>query len=215
MAATLRPFKATDTDSVLQIAADTAFFGDPVEHFMEDRRLFCDAMYCYYIMREAAYAWVAEDEGHVLGFLVGCIDTKAYPRNYVFHTLPGLTINLLTARYRIGRRTCQYIGGLVRTLFRHGVFRMDLNAYPAHLHINVTAAARGQGIGRRLLQAYLDQLQQLAVPGVHLHTTDQNIVACKLYEKMGFQLLDARPTEAWAAFIHRPIANHFYGLSLV
>lgn len=36
----IRPFQQTDRDALLKIAADTAFFGDPVEHFMEDRRIF-------------------------------------------------------------------------------------------------------------------------------------------------------------------------------
>jgi ribosomal protein S18 acetylase RimI-like enzyme len=211
----IRPFTLADTGSVLEIAADTAFFGDPVEFFMEDRRLFCDAMYRYYTKLAWQYGWVAEDDGTLLGFVVGSADTRIHRRNYVMYILPGLAARLLAGRYHIGSRTRQYIYGLVRTRLKHGALQADLNRYPAHLHINVVAAARGHGLGWKLLQAYLDQLQQLAVPGVHLHTTDHNQAACKLYEKMGFRLLDARPTEAWAAFLDQPVESRCYGLVLV
>jgi ribosomal protein S18 acetylase RimI-like enzyme len=210
----IRPFTLADSESVFQIAADTAFFGEPVEYFMEDRRLFCDAMYRYYTTLAWEYGWVAEAEGAIFGFLMGCVKTKEHPRNYALHILPGLVARMIAGRYHVGIRTRRYIYGLVRTQLKYGPLRVDLAAYPAHLHINVIAAARGQGLGRKLLQAYLDQLQRLAVPGVHLHTTDHNLAACKLYEKMGFRLLAARPTEAWAAFIDRPVEQRCYGLDL-
>jgi GNAT superfamily N-acetyltransferase len=40
-------------------------------------------------------------------------------------------------------------------------------AYPAQLHINVTAKARSTGVGRRLLDAYVAHARANAVPGVH------------------------------------------------
>jgi ribosomal protein S18 acetylase RimI-like enzyme len=211
----IRPFTLADTGSVLQIAADTAFFGDPVEIFMEDRRLFCDAMYRYYTKLAWQYGWVAEENGAILGFVMGSADTRVHRRNYALYIVPELVVALLTGRYHIGSRTRQYIYGVVRTHLKYGALQADLSLYPAHLHINVISAARGHGLGRRLLQAYLDHLQRLSVPGVHLHTTDHNQAACKLYEKMGFRLLDARPTEAWAAFLDHPVESRCYGLALV
>lgn len=46
--------------------------------------------------------------------------------------------------------------------------------YPAHLHINLTAAARGKGVGSQLIQEFVTRLSRNGVPGVHLVTsTDQ------------------------------------------
>ena len=39
----IKPYQQSDRDDVFCIAADTAFFGEPVEAFLDDRRLFCDA----------------------------------------------------------------------------------------------------------------------------------------------------------------------------
>lgn len=36
----IRPYRQEDREAVYRIAADTAFFGESVEHFLDDRRLF-------------------------------------------------------------------------------------------------------------------------------------------------------------------------------
>ncbi len=38
----VRPYEATDREAVHRIAADTAFFGDPIERYLDDRQHFLD-----------------------------------------------------------------------------------------------------------------------------------------------------------------------------
>ena len=42
--------------------------------------------------------------------------------------------------------------------------------FPAHLHINVAQAARSQGIGAALIEAFILHLRRLGVAGVHVVT---------------------------------------------
>jgi ribosomal protein S18 acetylase RimI-like enzyme len=65
------------------------------------------------------------------------------------------------------------------------------------------------------MTAYLDQLRELGVPGVFLDTTDINAAACRLYESLGFTLLDKRQTTVWREVIAGPVENRSYGLKLV
>jgi len=44
--------------------------------------------------------------------------------------------------------------------------------YPAHLHINLTAAWRGRGIGKRLIEAFADHAARRGIPGIHVVTGD-------------------------------------------
>lgn len=68
-------------------------------------------------------------------------------------------------------------------LSAHLALFADLYAeYPAHLHINLTAASRGRGLGGRLI-AGLEQ--RLAVPGLHL-VTDSGARNARFYRKNGF-----------------------------
>ncbi|MEZ5818134.1 MAG: GNAT family N-acetyltransferase [Hyphomicrobiaceae bacterium] len=43
-------------------------------------------------------------------------------------------------------------------------------AYPAHLHINLAPAARNQGVGGRLIAAFLADVSVARLPGAHLVT---------------------------------------------
>ena len=56
----VRPYRQGDRDAVHRIAADTAFFGEPVEAFLDDRRLFCDAFCSYYTDLEPELASIVE-----------------------------------------------------------------------------------------------------------------------------------------------------------
>ena len=68
-------------EAVLKIAADTAFFGAPVERFLEDRRLQQDFFVSYYLDYEPERAWTAEAEGLVVGYLTGSVgDAQAARR---------------------------------------------------------------------------------------------------------------------------------------
>jgi GNAT superfamily N-acetyltransferase len=145
---------------------------------------------------------------------MGCVDTKLQRQRWARGILPNLMRHVLRGGYRLGRRARQFAASGALSLLRGELTHVDLGAYPAHLHINIEQRWRGQGLGRRLMEAYLAQLRRLRVRGVHLQTTSLNEAACRLYEKAGFRLLDARPTRLWAHFVDRPVQNRCYGLRL-
>jgi ribosomal protein S18 acetylase RimI-like enzyme len=92
---------------------------------------------------------------------------------------------------------------------------VDLREYPAHLHINMQAGSRGLGVGRRLMETYLEQLRQQSVNGVHLETTNMNVAACHLYEKIGFRLLGAHINRYWSKRLRQRVENRRYGYRLL
>ena len=71
----IRPYQKQDRAGLMKIAADTAFFGEPIEKYMEDRRIFLDSFYAYYTDYEPEHCWVALDNQLVVGFLTGCANT--------------------------------------------------------------------------------------------------------------------------------------------
>lgn len=208
-------YKPEHRTAVFRIAADTAFFGDPVEAYLEDRRLFCDFFYRYYTDYEMEHSWVSITGQEVIGFLMGCTDTAAQQRRWLRKILPSTLWWALRGRYRLGRRTWQYATGLVKAAIKQEFVHCDLEEYPAHLHVNIAEKGRGLGIGRQLMDTYLGQLRLLGVPGVHLHTTSLNEAACRLYNRLDFELLDSRRTGLWQSFIEPEVENRCYGLKLL
>lgn len=210
----IRPFHSTDRRAVFQIAADTAFFGDPLERFFEDRSLFCDAFCAYYTDYEPQHAWVAERDQEVVGYLLGCANTQRMNSILSSKIIPSILMRLARGDYRLGKQSCRYLWGLTKAIVSREITQPDLAPYPAHLHINIQEDQRGLGIGKALVGRYLDQLRSEQVKGVHLKTTSENKAACALYEKLGFTLLDARRTYLWKPWLGRAIENRCYALSL-
>jgi ribosomal protein S18 acetylase RimI-like enzyme len=208
----IRPYQPPDRQAVLRIGAGTAFFGAPIEACLEDRNLFLDAFYAYYTDLEPQHSWVACADGQVVGFLAGCVDTRLHNRQLLRVIIPRLAGNLLRGRYHFGKRSWHYFSGMLARFLRGELTRVNLDAYPAHLHINVESAWRRVKLGQRLMDAWLGELRALGSPGVHLNTTSLNEAACRLYEKMGFRLLDARPDRFWTKWFGHPVDNRSYGL---
>lgn len=210
----IRPFHSRDRARVFQIAADTAFFGNPLEHFFEDRSLFCDAFCAYYTDYEPEHAWVAESEHKIVGYLLGCADTRRMNRDVWRRTVPILLYRLGSGAYRFGRQSQRYLWELMKAQLNQELLQPNLTQFPAHLHINVQVSERGKGIGKALLEQYLGQLSFERVRGVHLKTTSENEAACALYEKLGFTLIDARRTNLWKPWLGREVENRCYAMSL-
>lgn len=210
----IQPYQLADRPSVRRIAADTAFFGAPVEAYLDDRRLFLDAFINYYTDLEPEHGWVARIEGQVVGYLLGAVDTARQRRQAAHSILPGMAGRALMGKYHLGLATWRYGLRLLRAVNLDELPHVDMQPYPAHLHINLDEAARGKGLGRKLMEAYLSQLRSLGIPGVHLTTTDHNQAACCLYERLGFRLLDSRSTHLWDGLVAERIENRAYGLIL-
>lgn len=210
----IQSFHEENSNALLKIAADTAFFGNPVEAFLEDRRLFCDFFYRYYITYQPQNCWVAMDHQTVIGFLVGCLDSRIQSHQWRNLILPQILKNAVLRKYRIGSLTWDFLLQSLQSRLTEKKNRIDLSLYPAHLHINVDANWRGKGVGQELLKKYIEYLSQNHIPGVHLNTTDQNISACKLYERMGFQLLSSHSTKLWSHLISNSVELRLYGLRL-
>lgn len=202
----IRPYQPADRAAVFQLCGDTAHFGEPIERFFDARQVFLDTFAAYYTDIKGDYLWVAatdsaEDESAgVIGYLMGCPDTRAYYQWFRSHTR-RIAWRALTLQYRglFTRKTLGYIWRYAHVRVPY----LDLAPYPAHLHINTRAGLRGQGVGTALMQAYLDQLRREKIPGVHLETSSENKIAAPWYERLGFQLLQRTPTD-----LYRPSVGH-------
>jgi ribosomal protein S18 acetylase RimI-like enzyme len=208
---TVRRYRPSDRSAVRQLAGDTAFFGDPIERFFTARELFLDAFATYYTDVVSSYLWVAEDDGALTGYIMGCPDTYDYNAWYHAH-IRRVAWRAATLRYRglFNRMTLDYI----RRYLRLRVPYLDLSAYPAHLHVNTRADKRGSGVGAALMNVYFDQLRNENVPGVHLETTSENTIAVPWYEKLGFQLLQRTPTDLYRASAGHSVDLLLYGMQL-
>lgn len=62
------------------------------------------------------------------------------------------------------------------------------NAYAYIDDISVEPEYRGEGIGRALMSRAMEWAKSRGFPGIMLETQDNNVAACRLYERCGFKL---------------------------
>jgi GNAT superfamily N-acetyltransferase len=72
------------------------------------------------------------------------------------------------------------------------VFENEFEKYPAHLHINCHPESRGKGVGRKLIETYVEDLKKNNVPGLHI-ITGEDADNIKFYEKTNFDYKTLKP----------------------
>jgi GNAT superfamily N-acetyltransferase len=182
----VRPYRAEDRAAVRHICYATGQLGDTAKHSYADFESYADLFSAYYTDLEPEHAWVAEQGGKVVGYLLGCLDTRRArgPEYYALkHILTrGVCFRPGTAAF--------YWRGVWDTLvdaFRAHRTRMDLDRYPSHVHINLMPAARHHGVAETLFRQALLQLKQAGSPGVHGIISAENARMLAFSEKkLGF-----------------------------
>lgn len=87
------------------------------------------------------------------------------------------------------------------------IFRDFYDQYPAHLHINLSADARGKGLGSELIQHLEGELRRKNTRGLHL-LTSPNARNRGFYSKNGFSKeVERQYKEAALLFMGKKLGN--------
>ena len=119
------------------------------------------------------WTYIAEVDRKITGYLTGCPNTARFTKAKRRCTIP-LLIAIMLGRYRgvsgTGAFARRELGAAANpeSYFAPAVKASLEHNYPAHLHVNVDGYHRGFGVGRRLVEHYLLDLERTGVPGVHL-----------------------------------------------
>jgi GNAT superfamily N-acetyltransferase len=183
---TIRPYELRDRPAVRQIAFDTADNGEPAS-FFSDREVFADILTRYYTDFEPQSLWVVDHAGQAVGYLSGCLDDRRYQRVMAWRVVPAALVRAIARGALARRETWRLLGALVRT-WRSGEFHQPaaLAHYPAHLHINIRQGFRGQQIGPRLVERFVEQARAAGVGGIHAGVHEDNQPARRFFERLGF-----------------------------
>lgn len=205
----LRRAEPADLPLLGQVAYQTGFFGESAARYFPDERLFA-LLWVWPYLRGAGGpgCLVAQDSrtGEVLGYILGGAAPAAYRQALAGAATLGLAATL-GGEVNHPIACWHYLLRLARTPLPHA----DERLYPAHLHLNLLPAARGLGLGRRLLTAHLEALQAAGIPGVQLSTTAENVAALHLYRRCGFEVLHATRSDFWQPWLGRTTTHIVMG----
>ncbi|WP_234553411.1 GNAT family N-acetyltransferase [Thermus caliditerrae] len=200
----LRPAREEDLPAIAKLSHDTLLLGRAGERVFPSRELWGELFVAPYLRRGCCNL-VAEEEGAVLGYILGACGDLALAC-YLLPRLPRLFFRLLLGRYG---PVWPHVRYLLRLLLYPGP-KASRRRYPAHLHIAVSPEAQGKGLGKALLAAFLNCLQSKGVKGVQLSTTRANAAARRLYQALGFRLHAKKASPFWAPYHGHPVIHEVW-----
>jgi GNAT superfamily N-acetyltransferase len=211
----VRSYEPPDRSAVREICCDTADSGKPVERFFPDREVFADLLTRYYTDFEPGSTWIAEQAGRVVGYLTGCLDTARFLRLMAWRITPQAVLKALERGTVWHPQTLQLLSVNLSEWLRGGFQRaVPLRDYPAHLHINLRAEARGSRVGQQLMQRFFEQAWAAGVNGVHAGVGGNNDGGQRFFESQGFKELTRGGRFRHPEFPDRISSTIIYGKKL-
>jgi GNAT superfamily N-acetyltransferase len=201
----VRPYQPADRPAICRICCDTGFLGNPIETIFSDREIFANLFAGPYLDYGPDWAWVAESEGKVVGYLLGSVSpTFDYALLYSgFQTTMKMITRAATGCYTGHPRNRQFIRWLLTHGYREQPRHPD-NA--AHLHLNVEKPWRGRGLGLRLWETYERQLTGAGIHdcyGAFFSWPRRRPEA--VYSRLGFSVFDRKLTTIFRPEIPEPV----------
>lgn len=166
---TIRPYRPEDREAVRRICRRTAYRNRGSAALFEDDELFADYWTSYYTDREPESCLVVEEEGEVIGYLLGSADTPrmvaTMARSIVPRILGLMLWRLATFRYRnpATRRTIMW---MLFYSWREAP-SLPIRKYPGHYHCNILRQGRGKGYYTAMAVAFADMLLARGVTRMH------------------------------------------------
>lgn len=171
----IRAFERGDRERIRAIACRTAFRNRGHEVMIDDAELFADYWTRYYTDFEPESAFIAELDGTIVGYSLGCIDTRRFQRVMARDIAPRIVRSLLLRWVRSSRHDVQ-LRRLMRWLAWHAWREsppVDLVRFPAHYHLNVERAGYGAGAYSALALRFVQLARRRGTTGMHGQVLDR------------------------------------------
>ncbi|MGR0321081.1 GNAT family N-acetyltransferase [Agromyces sp. ZXT2-3] len=194
----IRPYRPEDRDAVARICLLTAAGGADATGVYRDDALMPEVYALPYVVYAPDLAFVVEgDDGRVGGYVLGVADTAGFIDWYAREWAPGFRERHPVAGPPTVHRPAYTEAQLVADGGDPERMRIpELDAYPAHLHIDLLPDLQGRGLGRRLVDTVRTTLADRGVPALHLGIDPANVGARAFYERLGFHELPSSTPDA-------------------
>jgi ribosomal protein S18 acetylase RimI-like enzyme len=188
----IRRYVSSDFDAISDICLRTAELGGDATGLYVSDELMPDIFARPYVRFEPELAFVIDDGPRAGGYILGSADTARFVERYRAEWLPAFSRKYVHDVPPSTRD--EHIRHLGFTPER--MLIPELEAYPAHLHVDLLPALQGRGYGRALLAELVLALRERGVPGIHLGVDPANGSARAFYHRLGFRELPSSQPQA-------------------
>jgi ribosomal protein S18 acetylase RimI-like enzyme len=179
--AEIRAYREGDLEDIYRICLATGWSGDDASGVYADPKMVGHLYAAPYGVLFPECALVAEDAEGVAGYILGAADTAAFEAKAEADWWPKLReaypdpTGSPPANWTPDQR-------LAYAIHHPRPLRPPLLArYPAHLHVDLLPRLQGQGMGRRMMDAWLALVKSMGARGAHLECSNANARALRFY----------------------------------
>jgi ribosomal protein S18 acetylase RimI-like enzyme len=196
---TIRRYRDGDRAAVYEVCVETADSGRGVRGRYSTDDLVPDTVAGPYLFLDPGHAYVLDDGGRAVGYVIGTASTPGFVAAYQQRWLPRLR-----ARYRppTGPPVTEEEHRLDVMFHPERLLLPELAPHPAHLHINLLAGYRGAGHGRELIATFLASVAAAGAPSCYLGVRQKNLNARRFYAKLGWRPVQVRAAEPGTYLVH-------------
>jgi len=191
---TIRSYQPADLDALYDICLVTGASGQDATPLHNEGQLIGHIYAAPYAVLEPAQTFVAEDEEGVAGYIVGTFDTDAFSDRLERDWWPALRERYAQPAFEPTEADRNRIATIMRPSPNPAGI---VAAYPAHIHMNLRARLRGQGVGMALLRRWVAQAREAGVKGIHLGAGATNTGGIAFWQKGGFVPLERNERSVW------------------
>lgn len=196
----IRKYQKSDRAQVEMINFETGFFGKSMSNFISNQTLW-NNLVSYYLEKEPESAFVVENKGKVVGYLLGTTGKKRFHLvSYYIKTF----FKTLFALHKLRPKDLLYFGGKFIYLFntligRYGRQRIKTPKHAGHFHIDILPGFRGKKTGTKLLNEFLKYAKNKGVKTIYADSYETPLNPnTNFWLKNEFKEFDRIRTYVWA-----------------
>lgn len=183
-----RNARQDDLGEIYAISLATGDCGQDASHLYRDGQLIGHIYSSPYVVLSPEATLVVTDGQGIAGYIAGVYDTATFEARLEREWWPALR-----ARYaEPAGDSNSWTADERRSFAIHHpriVPKQIVDAYPAHIHMNLLPRLQGQGVGSALLDEWVSLARRAGVSGIHLGVNAGNQGGLRFWSSRGFTRL--------------------------
>jgi GNAT superfamily N-acetyltransferase len=181
----VRRYRPEDAAAVAEICVRTADAGGDATGMYRDEAVLNDLFAAPYAALDPRLAFVLDDgAGRPVGYILGTDDTPRFAERFRLEWLPLVADRHEPSPAGPPDGPDELMAWLLHHPERFHV--PGLEAYPAHLHIDLLPSHQRRGLGSVLLDRFVQELAGRGTPALHVGMLTANEPARRFYDRRGF-----------------------------
>ena len=181
----IRKYHPTDLTALYKICLLTGNSGKDGTELFSDSDLLGHFYAAPYAVFEPEICFVVTNNNKPCGYIIGTKDSQKFYEKCEKDWFP-----ILRTRYPLrDDNDKSWDSRIIKRIHDGHKVKPELAKYPAHLHIDLLPETQGQGIGRKIMDVFINELKNQNVSALHLEVGKANQGAIKFYEKLGFEII--------------------------